>query len=239
MSRPEDHYPPSRTDYKTYYLDAASGSLGLQKVDEESSIQYDSESWDDEGAHFSLKFDRPTELLGCSKVKLFMSCPDHDDMDTYVIIRKIDRTGKPLLSLNIPMKDQRHGVTEDDIPDHNIYKYVGPNGRLRASKRYHCEEPGMSEEMKSLKYPTELWYPHDKEEKLASGEVVELDIAIWPGGIAFDEGESMRLEIKGHDPILPEYPPLHRAILNLNKGTHIVHTGGKHASSITLPLINT
>lgn len=234
--RPEDDYPPKRVKYETFYLNAALGTLQTRLQETESAVQYDSESWDDDGAHFTLKFDKPTELIGFSKVKLFMSCADLNDMDVYVIMRKLDKNGNALLSFNIPMKDQRAGIKREDIPDENIYKYVGPNGRLRASKRFHCEEPGITEEMKKLRNPTELWYPHDKEEKVPKGEVVELDVAIWPGGIVFDEGEALRLEIKGHDPILPEYPPLHRAIINLNKGKHTVHTGGKYVSNLVLPL---
>lgn len=159
-------------------------------------------------------------------------------MDVYVILRKLDRNGKPLLNYNIPFKHQKPGTKPEDIPDENIYKYVGPSGRLRASKRATAEEPGLTPEMRARRDPTELWYPHDKEEKVPKGEIVELDIAIWPGGIVFDEGESLRLEIKGHDPILPEYAPLFRNIPNLNVGKHKIHTGPEgYDSHIVLPLL--
>lgn len=86
--------------------------------------------------------------------------------------------------------------------------------------------------------------------------MVELRIPVWPGGIAFGEGESLRLEIKGHDQInemldlctkklarlvasqlpptqiLPDYPPL----TDLNKGRHFFHTGGGFQSRLVLPL---
>lgn len=166
-----------------------------------------------------------------------MSCDDLDDMDVYVIIRKLDRYGKPLLNYNIPFEYQKPGTTPDMIDDENIYKYVGPSGRLRASKRAATtEEPDMLESRKENQEPTELFFPHDKSEKVPLGQVVELKIPIWAGGIVFDEGESLRLEIKGHDPILPEYPALIKGPKNLNKGQHIVHTGGEFLSILTVPL---
>lgn len=183
-------------------------------------------------------FPRYTELVGFSKAELFMSCLEHNDMDVYLIIRKLDRSGSPLLSFNIPFRDQRPGTKPEDIPDENTYKYVGPSGRLRASKRLTADEPGLTEEMRARRDPTELWYPHYESHKVKPGDVVNMKVAILPGGIVFEEGEMLRLEVKGHDPILPEYPPLRRSLTNLNKGKHFVHTGSGHPSSVTLPFIS-
>lgn len=66
--------------------------------------------------------------------------------------------------------------------------------------------------------------------------MVKLEIAIWPGGVTFDAGESIRLEIKGHDPLFPETAPVYRLARNLNKGRHVVHTGGDYLASLLLPL---
>ncbi|KAJ5627313.1 alpha/beta-hydrolase [Penicillium herquei] len=209
--RAEDRYPPCRVEYKTFYLNA---------VKDNGSVA---------GA---LQTEAPVK-----SVKLYMSCADLDDMDVYVIIRKLDRSGKPLLNYNIPFEYQKPGTTPDMIDDENIYKYVGPSGRLRASKRAATtEEPDMLESSKENQEPTELFFPHDKSEKVPPGQVVELKIPIWAGGIVFDEGESLRLEIKGHDPILPEYPALRKGPKNLNKGRHVVHTGGEFLSTLTVPV---
>jgi uncharacterized protein len=209
----------------------------LDAPTEENRVSYQSDSWDDDGAYFMHTFSRYTELCGFSRVKLLVSCNELDDMDVYVIIRKLDKTGKPLLNYNIPFENQKPGTTVDDIPDENIYKYVGPSGRLRASKRATGIDPGLGAAKQALQDPTEVWYPHDAESKVPRGEVVELDIGIWPGGIVFEAGESLRLEIKGHDPILPEYASLKRNIPNLNVGRHVVHTGGRFQSTITLPFL--
>lgn len=236
--RAEDNYPPKRTRYETFFLDGSSGKFQTDVPPSDAIATYQSDSWEDDGAHFTLKFTKYTELCGFSKAKLFMSCEDLDDMDVYLIIRKLDKDGNALLNYNIPFGHQKPGTKPEDIPDENIYKYVGPSGRLRASKRMIAEEPGLSDEMRARKDPTELWYPHYESLKVQPGIVVELDIAIWPGGIVFEEGESLRFEVKGHDPILPEYPPLFKSLTNLNVGKHRIHTGPKFQSSITLPLIS-
>ena len=218
-------------------MDASKGALVETAPDATALTSYQSDSWDDDGAHFTFTFPEYTELCGFSKLKLFLSCDDLDDADVYVIIRKLDKHGTALLHQNIPFRHQKPGTKPEDIPDENIYKYIGPNGRLRASKRKTAREPGLSDAMQARKDPTELWFPHDESEKVPPGEVVELDIAIWPGGIVFEAGETLRLEVKGHDPILPEYGPLYHNIPNLNRGRHKIHTGGKHQSTLTVPLL--
>jgi predicted acyl esterase len=265
--RAEDRYPPSRVEYRTFYLNAAqkgesnSGSLQVEAPTEVVNTSYQSDMWEDDGAYFTLTFTEPTELIGssqvsrsflmpyipvnrsrqlkCVQVKLHMSCADLDDMDVYVILRKLDSTGKALLNYNIPWENQKPGTTAEMIPDENIYKYVGPSGRLRASKRAATtEEPDMLESRKENQEPTELFFPHDKSEKVPPGQVVKLKIPIWAGGIHFEAGESLRLEIKGHDPILPEYPALRKGPKNLNKGRHEILTGGHFSSTLTIPLTN-
>lgn len=235
--RVEDDYPPKRTKYETLFLDASKGALSTTSPTSTSVASYQSDSWDDDGAHFTYTFAKYTELCGFSKAKLYMSCADLDDLDVYVIIRKLDRDGKPLLSCNIPFINQKPGTKPEDIPDLNIYKYVGPSGRLRASKRRVGDDPDLTPAMKARRDPTEVWYPHNESQKVPPGDIVELEIGIWPGGIAFEKGETLRFEIKGHDPILPEFAPLYRQFKNLNHGTHQVHTGGKYPSSIMLPLL--
>jgi hypothetical protein len=53
---------------------------------------------------FTFTFDKYTEILRPSKVKLFVSIKEKENMDVQVIIRKLDVDGNPLLSLNIPLE---------------------------------------------------------------------------------------------------------------------------------------
>lgn len=72
--RAEDRYPPSRMEYKTFYLNAAkesggiAGSLQTEMPAEVVSTSYQSDMWEDDGAYFTLKFTQPTELIGSSQV---------------------------------------------------------------------------------------------------------------------------------------------------------------------------
>jgi predicted acyl esterase len=201
-----------------------------------SSTSYVSNSWDDDGAHFVHTFSKYTELIGFSQAKLFMSCADTNDLDVYVICRKLDASGKPLMQLNIPLEALPAGTTAEDVPDLNVFKYLGPNGRLRASHRELSADPTLSREQASMLAPAVAWHPHNSEEKIPPGQIVCLDIPLWPSGIVFEAGESIRLEIKGHEVTLPEFPALDRVPTNLIHGKHIVHTGPEHPSSIVLSL---
>ncbi|KAI3576192.1 hypothetical protein IWW34DRAFT_79394 [Fusarium oxysporum f. sp. albedinis] len=70
---------------------------------------------------FTAKFDVTTELAGYPKAVLLMSCPDHDNFDVVVQIRKIDNKGRQLSHLNYPCP-----VAIDQVPDVNTAKTWGP-----------------------------------------------------------------------------------------------------------------
>lgn len=203
---------------------------------ETGSVSYQSDSWEDDGAHFVHRFETYTELIGYSQAKLYMSCAEADDLDVYVVCRKLDKTGTPLLHVNIPLDALPPATTADEVPNLNIFKYVGPNGRLRASHRRLAQDPTLTEDQTRLLAPATAWHPHDREEKIPPGNIVCLDIPLWPAGIIFEAGESIRLEIKGHEVTLPEFPGLDRVPGNLNKGKHTIHTGPEYPSSIVLSL---
>ena len=75
----------------------------------------------------------------------------------------------------------------------------------------------------------------DRTEKLAPRQVVEVQIDLLPVGLVFHTGEQLRLIISGQSilgtmmPGMPEY-------VSANAGVHIVHTGGRRASYIQLPM---
>lgn len=166
-----------------------------------------------------------------------MSSADTDDMDVYVVIRKLNAQGIALDHVNIPLQDLRPGITEREVPSINIFKYQGPNGRLRASHRkFQNHDPELTAEQSKSLYPAEIWYAHNVEEKVTPGEIVCLEIPLWPSGMIFEAGESMRLEVKGHEPILPEFPALDRVPVNLNRGMHVIHSGQRYPSTLTVPL---
>jgi hypothetical protein len=150
-------------------------------------------------------------------------------MDVFVQLRKADKTGKILQSYNVPLPDlARMGMEEKDIPVINPMIYLGPTGHLRASHR---------ELDTALSKPHWPVHAHTKEEHVPAGEVVKLDIGIWPGGMVFSEGESLVLKVSGHWMTLAEYPHLRGAAKTINKGEHVLHMGGETGSHVVLPFV--
>lgn len=140
---------------------------------------------------------------------------------------------------NIPMGALPAGTKSSDVPVENVWFYVGPSGRLRASHREVCQEvqEGLSaDDYRALMSDAYVYHSHTSKQPLTPGEVVEMDISLWPGGIVFDADESLCLEVKGRHPILPEFAGLDEKIVNYNVGRHEVHTGGKAASFLYVAL---
>lgn len=84
--------------------------------------------------------------------------------------------------------------------------------------------------------PAYVYHPHTSRQPLASAEVVKLEISLWPGGMIFDARESLRLEVKGRLPIMPEFEGLDEKIVNHNIGWHTLHTGPDHPSQLYVSL---
>jgi hypothetical protein len=168
------------------------------------------------GAHravFDFKFGEPTELIGYMKAKLFMSADSGDDMDVFVALWKLDAKGAI-----VPFPYYAH--FED-----------GPValGWLRASHRE-------LDEAQSTDFQPVL--AHKRELKIRPGEIVPLEIEIWPSGTRFETGETLRLLVQGSD--VNKYPkPLvyARHEDTVNRGQHAIHTGGEHDSHLLLPVV--
>ena len=47
-----------------------------------------------------------------------------------------------------------------------------------------------------------------KEDKIPPGEVVKLEVGIWPAAIQWEAGEKLVLRVLSYDMSLAEFPPL-------------------------------
>jgi hypothetical protein len=219
----EQDFPIPRTEYRKLFF-SPSSKLEASPPIRASSVSYDSNSKTD-FASFSYTFTETTRLVGMPKAVLYMSCKDHDDMDIYVCLRKISKTGEPMLNLNIPWSDvpvkSIAEIPEDKKSEAILY--MGPVGILRASHR----------EIDLKKSMHENWpfHPHERQQKVPPGDVVQLEIGIWAMGIEYEAGESIRVQISGVN------QGLHFSTENFtdNKGLHEVHFGGDYPSHIILP----
>ena len=91
---------------------------------------------------------------------------------------------------------------------------------LRASQR-HVSPEKSGKTWKTLS--------HERVQLVSPGEVVRLDVQLWPTGIVFEAGEKLVLKIGGEKLGVPALPHLPNEP-NKNRGKHIVHVGGKSDS---------
>jgi predicted acyl esterase len=228
----EEDFPLPRTEYRTLYFGEQS-SLQATAPADPSIIPYNSISGTSPVAHaqFNMRFDKPTRLMGLPKAVLYMSCPDFDDMVVYVLIRKLDSQGKPMIAINIPWSAAPYAKATD-IPESdysNLMVYYGPTGILRASHR-------KVDASKSL-HPQYPFHTHDEVQKVTPGEIVKLEIGLWAMGIDFEAGESLSVQVSGEYPLVMEFGTKKMEIEDRNRGVHRVHLGGDLASHVILPFV--
>ncbi|CAG9982197.1 unnamed protein product [Clonostachys byssicola] len=208
---------------------SADRKLSPTKASEPGQVRYQADAPsklmgpDPDDPFFSHTFVQETRLAGPATAILYVSSPSSNDMDVHVQLRKADKNGEVLTYANIPLKDI--GVsTVSEVPDLNVLKYLGPTGMLRASRRHVSE--ALSSRSKSWRTLS-----HSQVEPVAPGNVVRLEIQLWPTGLIFDAGERLLLYVSGHYMTLPEFetmPPYE----NHNRGEHIIHVGGEYDSSL-------
>ncbi|CAN7741005.1 CocE/NonD family hydrolase [Variovorax sp. LjRoot290] len=207
--RAEDTFPLARQELLPFYL-TAEGSLERATPKQEAALSYDSA--DATGIKFRVTFDRLTEITGHVKAKLWVEAPDHDDMDLFVTVRKLDAHGQV---------QSAHVVTGAS--------HEGPNGRLRVSMRRLDPERSRPE------LPVHAF---DTVQKLSPGETVPVEIDVWPMSMRWHAGETLELTVNGVDTLVrPELPQL-PALPTLNKGAHVLHVGGRYDAHLLLPFVS-
>lgn len=148
-------------------------------------------------------------------------------MDVVVQLRKIDSSGNPLKEIHFPCP-----VPESEAPECETAKLYGPQGFLRASSIVSRDASRISADGQ------EVFYKHDREEKIPRGKIVPLEITLWPMGMVFAPNEGITLGVAGHFLSAPATPAIQsEKVDSENFGRHQIHTGGKHDSCLTLPVI--
>ena len=174
---------------------------------------------------FLLDFDTETQLVGYPSVHLRVEARGADDMDLFVLVQKLDANGTTLEQFTTPNRSAlAQDVTQRGA---SVLRYKGSNGRLRVSAR-HLDPARSTEEVPAHSF--------DRIEKLAPGEVVEVDIDLFPLGMAFSPGQQLRLVISSRNE-LGTIMPGQRDFTPLNTGQHVIHTGGPSASYLRLPVM--
>ena len=208
--RDEQEWPLARTRYTPLYLNADARSLGDRPPSEESAVAYEAAEGQ---AVFDHTFGADTELTGYMKLRLWVEADGGSDMDLFVGVQKVDRHGE-----RVPFP---FFSTFDD-GDVAL-------GWLRVSRRALDEESST---------PYQPVYLHQRDEPLSPGEVVPVEIEIWPSGTLFRAGETLRLVVQGHDlHVYAENAFAQRHAYTVNTGRHILHAGGWYDSHLLVPVI--
>ncbi|MBN1190505.1 MAG: CocE/NonD family hydrolase [Dehalococcoidales bacterium] len=213
--RAENEWPLIRTQYTKLFLDAAESRMGPCLPVDESLARYSSVETGGKihNAVFEHRFENRTELTGHMKLKLWVQAEGGDDMDLFVALEKIDRSGN---IVHFPY-----------FGNHND----GPAalGWLRVSHREL--DPDNST-------PAQPVYGHQKRQKLKEGEIVPVEVEIWPSGTLFGPGEKLRLTVQGSDIYsYPEGGYSQKHSSSVNRGEHVIYTGGQYDSHLLVPVI--
>jgi predicted acyl esterase len=208
VNRAEKEFPLARQELRRLYLDAASGTLATKRPSAESRTFYVADDGTGKSV-FTIRFDKDTEITGFLKLHLWVAAEAATDMDLYARVIKLDASGAPLFQ------------------DSLTYRYSGPDGRLRVSQR-QLDTGTSSEERPN--------HTHRLSEPLAPGQIVPIELPLWPTGMVFHAGQQLQLVIAGYDYMLSR--PADRPVTtSLNKGVHVIHTGGRYDSYLLVPVI--
>lgn len=227
--RAENEWPLARTQWTRWYLDGEGGSFS-PACSPSSGVRHFSQ--DDDGLAFvSAPLSRSIEITGPLSARLHISCSTQD-ADIFVVLTMLDPDGQEVAF---------RGAMDAYTPL--------AQGWLRASHR--GLDPVLSR-------PERPIHAHDRLEPLTPGEIVSLDIEIWPTCIVVPAGYRLVLQVRGRDyeysgPVDPKrnarhrYPskgcgpfrhddPDDRRNPDFN-GVISLHTGGSFDSSVLLPVI--
>jgi len=211
--RYENEWPIARTQYTKLYLKEQPDMLSIEKPERNSELIYPAKSGE---AKFDFKFSENTELSGYMKLRVWVEARASkngdlapDDMVLFIAINKLDCGGQPV-HFNGSI-----GINWDMVT----------RGWCKVSRR----------ELDFVE-STE-WHPvqkGDSEQKLKVGEIVPVDIELYPSSTFFAVGESLQLIIAGNE-IIPSPP--YKKSASCNHGKHVLHFGGDFDSYLLVPIV--
>ena len=211
--RYENEWPIARTQYTRLYLSGQPQSLSLQKPEKQMEMVLPAKRGK---ALFDFKFTEDTELSGYIMLRVWVEARpgkageiSPEDMAMFIAVNKLDRDGNTV-HFNGSVGNKRDMVTR---------------GNCRVSRREL--DPVESTE----------WHPVQKgtsEQKLKAGEIVPVDIELYPSSTFFSVGETLQLIIAS-DEIVPSVP--YRKDASCNHGNHVLHFGGEYDSYLLIPKV--
>ena len=235
--RHENEWPLARTQWTKYYFDIAAaesgkeprvGSLVKENPKKESACTYPAFNLGTMGSTsaassqvmgggikpgMGIALETPplpedVEVTGPLAATFWVSSSS-EDLDLFLTLRNFDADGNEILET---------GQQGSPVP---VAK-----GWLRASHRELDPE-------KTL--PCRPYHKHTRRLYLKPGEIVKVDVEIWPTSMVFKKGNRIRLDVQPRDGFGSQSYLHYHA--DYNTGTNTVHAGGKYESYLLLPVI--
>jgi putative CocE/NonD family hydrolase len=226
--RHEREWPLARTQWTKFYFDLDGGTLAQAKPSAASSRSYAASSLGTMGSTsasssqvmgggikpgMGLSLETPPleadlEVTGPVSASFWVSS-ESEDMDLFLTLRNIDADGNDVMET---------GQQGTPVP---VAK-----GWLRVSHRDLDSD---------LSLPYRPYHKHTRRLFLKPGEIVKVDVEIWPTSMVFKKGHRIRLDIQPRDGLGSQgYMHYHA---DYNTGTNTIHSGGEHESYLLLPVI--
>ncbi len=209
--REETGWPLPETEYVPLYLDISEQSLSREPLGSSGSTSYRAS---DGAARFSRTFSKDTELSGHIKLRLWVQTATTgnggagpDDMVLFVAVDKLDAHGESVRFWGSV------GCEEDTVT----------RGFCRVSRR----------ELDSGR--STPWQPYltaTSTLPLEPGEIVPVEIELYPSATHFQAGEGISLIISGRE-IVPTPP--YRKERGSRAGMHVLWAGGEYDSHLLVP----
>jgi uncharacterized protein len=170
VERRESEWPLARTQWTKFYLDPVNRSLLTAAVAGDSTIVFEAMG---EGVTFMTPaLEHEIEITGPCAAKLFVSSSTRD-ADLFLVLRVFEPNGEEVTF---------QGALDPHTPV--------AQGWLRASHR-------KLDPKKSTPYRP--YHSHDELWPLDPGQVIELDVEIWPTSIVVPKGYRVGLSVLGRD----------------------------------------
>jgi hypothetical protein len=211
--RYENEWPIARTLYTKLYLSEPPQSFSLEKPKKQMEMVYPAKKGK---ALFNFMVAEETELSGYMMLRVWVETRpgkagaiSPDDMAMFIAVNKLDRDGNSV----------------------HFYGSVG-NTRDMVTRGFFKVSRRELDTAESTE-----WHPVQKgasEQKLKQGEVVPVNIGLYPSSTFFAIGETLQLIIASEE-IIPS-PPYKKSV-DCNHGNHVLHFGGKYDSYLLVPKI--
>ncbi|RLM31264.1 hypothetical protein BHG07_06225 [Brenneria salicis ATCC 15712 = DSM 30166] len=173
VDQEEQSWPPLGTQAVPLWLNIGN-RLSDRAESAGSSVAYGVEK---EGkTEFHYVFQQDTDIIGYMKLRLWVEARGSDDMELAIGVEKRDSNGNPFTR----------------VLGEGMSGPVIASGLLRVSHRAMDTQRSTDSEPYLL---------HTHEEKLKAGEIVPVEIGIWPVAMHYHAGEQLVLTIAAYQPV--------------------------------------